>query len=80
MLSVDDVLEILGVDLLGVVPESQAVLQASNAGVPVVLDEQSDAGQAYLDLVKRFLGEERDHRFLTAEKKGFLKRLFGGRA
>ena len=80
MLSVDDVLEILGVDLLGVVPESDAVLQASNAGVPVVLDEQSDAGQAYHDLVQRYLGEDREHRFLTVEKKGFLKRLFGGRA
>ena len=80
MLSVDDVLEILGVDLLGVIPESEAVLQASNSGIPVVIDEQSDAGQAYRDLVKRFQGEEREHRFLTAEKRGLLQRLFGGRA
>lgn len=77
MLGVDDVLEILNIDLLGVIPESQAVLNASNAGVPVILDSDSDAGQAYGDCVARFLGEERDHRFLTAEKKGLFKRLFG---
>ncbi|MDQ2693914.1 MAG: septum site-determining protein MinD [Pseudomonadota bacterium] len=77
MLSVDDVIEILGVPLLGVIPESQAVLQSSNSGVPVILDESSDAGMAYNDLVARFLGEERPHRFLVPEKKGFFKRLFG---
>ena len=78
MLSVEDVKEILALDLLGVIPESQAVLNASNAGVPVILDEASDAGQAYADLVARYLGEERPHRFLDARKKGFLSRLFGG--
>lgn len=77
MLSVDDVKEILGIRLLGVIPESQAVLQASNAGVPVILDEKSDAAQAYSDAVARFLGEDLPHRFLNVEKKGFLKRLFG---
>ena len=78
MLSVEDVKEILALDLLGVIPESQAVLNASNAGVPVILDEASDAGQAYDDLVARYLGEERPHRFLDARKKGLLSRLFGG--
>ncbi|ABI57339.1 septum site-determining protein MinD [Alkalilimnicola ehrlichii MLHE-1] len=78
MLSVDDVGEILAVELLGVIPESQAVLNASNAGIPVILDGDSDAGQAYQDAVARFLGEERPHRFLTVEKKGFFGRLFGG--
>ena len=77
MLSMDDVLEILGIPLLGVVPESQAVLQSSNSGVPVILEPQSDAGLAYDDLVARFLGEERPHRFLQLEKRGFFKRLFG---
>src|SRR5512144_399457 len=71
MLSVDDVVEILGIPLLGVIPESQSVLQASNAGIPVLLDEQSDAGIAYGDLVDRFLGQDRPHRFLTTEKKSF---------
>ncbi len=77
MLSTDDVVEILGIPLLGVIPESGAVLQASNAGVPVILDEASDAGRAYSDLVARFLGENRPHRYLTSEKKGLFKRLFG---
>ena len=77
MLAVDDVVEILGIPLLGVIPESQIVLQASNAGIPVVLEEKSDVGMAYSDLVARFVGEDRPHRFLTTEKKGFFKRLFG---
>jgi septum site-determining protein MinD len=76
MLSVDDVVEILGIPLLGVIPESQSVLHASNAGAPVIFDDRSEAGIAYSDLVDRFLGEERPHRFLNVEKKGFLKRLF----
>ena len=78
MLSVEDVQEILAIPLLGVIPESQAVLRASNSGEPVILDQNSDAGQAYLDTVARLLGEKRDFRFLLEEKKGFFNRLFGG--
>jgi septum site-determining protein MinD len=77
MLSVDDVKEILAIELLGVIPESQSVLSASNAGIPVIMDEESDAGRAYRDAVARLLGEERAHRYLEPEKKGFLGRLFG---
>jgi septum site-determining protein MinD len=76
MLSVTDVKEILAISLLGVIPESAAVLRASNSGIPVILDTESDAGQAYTDAVSRFLGENLPHRFITAPKKGFLKRLF----
>lgn len=79
MLSVEDVKEILAIPLLGIIPESQAVLRASNQGIPVALDEQSDAGQAYRDAVARFLGEDLPMRFIKAEKKGFLKRLFGSK-
>lgn len=78
MLGVEDVKEILAVTLLGVIPESQAVLKASNQGVPVILDDQSDAGQAYSDAVDRLLGKDREHRFLDVQKKGFFERLFGG--
>lgn len=78
MLSVQDVEEILAIELLGVIPESQSVLKASNQGVPVILDNDSDAGTAYSDAVARLLGENRPHRFLEAQKKGFLKRVFGG--
>jgi septum site-determining protein MinD len=77
MLSVDDVKEILAIPLLGAIPESPAVLTSSNAGTPVIASRDTDAGQAYDDLVARFLGEERPHRFLTAEKKGFFNKLFG---
>jgi len=77
MLSIDDVLELLAIPLIGVVPESESVLQASNAGIPVIHDKDSTSGQAYDDVVARFLGEERPLRFLEPEKKGFLKRLFG---
>lgn len=78
MLSVEDIVDILAIPLLGVIPESEAVLKASNQGVPVVHDEKSDAGQAYDDAVARYLGEDRPHRFLDSNKKGFLKRVFGG--
>ena len=77
MMSVDDVKEILGIDVLGVIPESEGVLAASNAGVPVILDETSSAGQAYEDAIARLLGEDRPMRFLDAPKKGILSRLFG---
>ncbi|MCL1125265.1 septum site-determining protein MinD [Shewanella surugensis] len=77
MLSVVDVEEILAIPLLGVIPESQSVLKASNSGVPVILDQESDAGIAYSDSVARLLGEELPFRFITEEKKGFLKRIFG---
>ncbi|AUY25473.1 MAG: septum site-determining protein MinD [Mixta calida] len=78
MLSMEDVLEILRIPLVGVIPEDQSVLRASNQGEPVILDKESDAGKAYADTVDRLLGEERPFRFIEEEKKGFLKRLFGG--
>lgn len=78
MLSVKDVEEILGISVVGVIPESENVLAASNAGVPVILDDNSNAGQAYKDTVARILGQERPLRFLEPVKKGFLKRVFGG--
>ncbi|MEZ5452897.1 MAG: septum site-determining protein MinD [Thiothrix sp.] len=78
MLGMEDILEILAVPLIGVIPESQSVLQASNSGTPVILDRNSDAGLAYDDFVRRFLGEMVPHRFLEVEKKSFLKKLFGG--
>lgn len=78
MLSVEDVQEILSLHLLGVIPESKSVLNASNSGIPVILDEKSDAGQAYADIVARYLGENKPHRFID-DKKGFFGKLFGGK-
>ncbi|PXX47941.1 MULTISPECIES: septum site-determining protein MinD [Aquitalea] len=78
MLSVDDVKEILRVPLIGVIPESQTVLQASNSGTPAIHLKGSDVAEAYSDVISRFLGEDRPMRFLDAPKVGLLKRLFGG--
>ncbi|PTN34456.1 septum site-determining protein MinD [Desulfonatronum sp. SC1] len=78
MLSVEDVQEILAIPLLGVIPESKSVLTASNSGEPVILDEVSDAGQAYADAVSRLIGEDVAHRFIQPVKKGFFSRLLGG--
>ena len=77
MLSIQDVQDILAIPLIGVVPESKAVLKASNTGTPVILDDLSDAGLAYQDAIDRFLGKELPMRFVAVERKGFLKRLFG---
>jgi septum site-determining protein MinD len=78
MMSVDDVKEILGLDVIGVVPESPDVLAASNAGVPVILNDESNASLAYDDAVARLLGEELPMRFLEEPKRGFFARMFGG--
>jgi len=77
MLSVDDIVEILSIPLLGIIPESGSVLQASNSGSPVILDQNSTAGMAYSDAIDRFLGADVPHRFMDVEKKGFFKKLFG---
>jgi septum site-determining protein MinD len=77
MLSVEDVLELLGIPLLGVIPESKAVLLSSNKGTPAILEETTDVAQAYLDVVYRFLGQEREHRFIQEERRGIFSRIFG---
>ena len=78
MMGVDDVKEILGLDVVGVVPESTDVLSASNAGTPVILNEDSDVARAYQDAVSRLLGETVPLRFIDEPKRGFFARLFGG--
>ena len=78
MMSVDDVKEILGLDVIGVVPESPDVLAASNSGVPVIFNDESDASLAYDDAVARLLGESLPLRFLEEPKRGFFARMFGG--
>ena len=78
MLSITDVEEVLGLKTIGVIPESGDVLNASNKGEPVIMDGESNAGQAYDDAVARLMGEERPMRFTTLPKKGFFGKLFGG--
>lgn len=77
MLSLEDIKDILRIPLIGVIPESEAILLASNQGTPVINLADTDAAQAYMDVVDRFLGEDKPLRFIDAEKPGFFKRLFG---
>ena len=78
MMSIADVKEILGLDVIGVIPESPDVLSASNSGTPVILNEESDVAKAYVDAVARLLGDTMPLRFIDEPKKGFLARMFGG--
>jgi septum site-determining protein MinD len=79
MLSVEDIQDILRVKLIGVIPESESVLTASNQGTPAIHFKGSDVADAYNDVIDRFLGTEKPLRFIDAEKTGFFKRLFGGK-
>ncbi|CAL4042834.1 Septum site-determining protein MinD [Buchnera aphidicola (Phyllaphis fagi)] len=76
MLSMQDVLDVLRVPLIGVIPEDSAVLKASNKGESIILDSTSQAGQAYYDTVNRLLGKKCSFRFLEEKKKNFFQRLF----
>jgi septum site-determining protein MinD len=80
MLSIEDVLEILATPLLGIVPESQDVLRASNVGSPVTLSNPASApARAYLDATRRLLGEKLEMS-VPAERVGLMNRLLGRRA
>lgn len=79
MLSYKDVQELLRIPLIGVIPESESVLHASNQGLPAIHIKGSDVADAYADVVGRFLGETHALRFVNYEKPGLLKRLFGGK-
>jgi septum site-determining protein MinD len=79
MLSYADVQEILRIPLIGIIPESESVLHASNQGNPAIHMEGSDVAQAYQDVVSRFLGEEVPLRFTSYEKPGLFQRIFRGK-
>lgn len=79
MLSFTDVQEILRIPLIGIIPESESVLQASNQGNPAIHMDGSDVSEAYKDVIARFLGEEVTMRFTTYEKPGLFKRIFKGK-
>jgi septum site-determining protein MinD len=80
MLSIDDVLEILSIPLLGIIPESQEVLRASNLGTPVSLSNvESAPARAYKDAARRLSGESIEMTIPT-DKKSLLNKLFGRRA
>ena len=80
MMSIDDVLEILAIPLLGIVPESPDVLTASNLGCPVTLhNPASSPARAYAEAARRLLGEDLPIT-LPAERRGLMSRLFGRKA
>jgi septum site-determining protein MinD len=79
MLSLEDIKDILRIKLIGVIPESESVLQASNQGLPAVHMKGSEVSEAYKDVIDRFLGTDKPMRFVDPQKGGFLKRLFGGK-
>jgi septum site-determining protein MinD len=79
MLSLEDINEILRVKLIGVIPESETVLNASNQGIPAIHMKDTDVSEAYKDVISRFLGEDKPMRFIDAQKPGFFKRMFGGK-
>ena len=79
MLSLEDIQDILRVKLIGVIPESESVLQASNQGLPVIHMNGMDVSEAYKDVIDRFLGIEKPMRFTEVQKPGLLKRFFGVR-
>ncbi len=80
MLNIDDILEILATPLLGIIPESQDVLKASNVGTPVTLNNAGSApARAYTDASRRLMGEE-VAMVVPTERKGFMDRLLGRRA
>jgi septum site-determining protein MinD len=80
MLSIDDILEILATPLLGIIPESQEVLLASNVGSPVTLNNAASApARAYTDAVRRLMGETVTMT-VPVERKGLMNRLLGRRA
>jgi septum site-determining protein MinD len=77
MMSVEDVREILSVPLLGIVPESESVMRASNTGIPVIFNTESPAARAYADAVARLLGEQREMRFAKPERRNLFRSIFG---
>jgi septum site-determining protein MinD len=79
MLSLEDIQDILRIPMIGVIPESESVLQASNQGTPAVHLKGSDVSEAYKDVVERFLGKDKPMRFVDPQKAGLFKRLFGGK-
>jgi septum site-determining protein MinD len=80
MLSIEDVLEILSLPLLGIIPESEAVLRASNVGSPVTIGNQESApARAYHDAARRLQGEKLLMK-IPSDRKGLFDKLFGRRA
>jgi len=77
MLSKEDILEILGIELLGIVPEDRGVIDASNQGQPIILNDKSEAGKAYRRIAKRLCGQKTPIVEPKAKKGGLMSTLKG---
>jgi septum site-determining protein MinD len=81
MMNIDDIIDILAIDLLGIVPDDESIVVSTNKGEPVVMDNKSKAGQAYRNIAKRVTGEEVELLNLEADDEGklskIIKLLFG---
>ena len=78
MLSVDDVLDLLAIPLIGVIPEDEYIIVASNRGQPLALDGKNKAGQAFQNIARRLLGEKVP--FLDLDPQNVFQRLLGRKA
>lgn len=76
MLALDDTLDILGIELIGVVPEDEKVIKSSNLGEPVITDEKALSGKAYKNITRRILGD-RIPLLDIEDDGGLFKKLFG---
>jgi len=77
-LAITDMKELLGLPVIGVIPESKDVLTCTNLGTPIIsMGDDHPAAGAYMDMVDRFLGNEKELRFVTPEPISFFKRFFG---
>lgn len=76
-MSIGDMEELLGLPVVGVIPESKEVLSCTNLGTPVItLGEEKPVAAALNDMVDRFLGEVKEMRFVTPEPVSFFGKLF----
>jgi septum site-determining protein MinD len=75
MLSVDDVLDLLAIELIGIIPEDENILIASNKGQPLAMDSKSKAGLAFRNIARRLMGEQVP--FMELDTPGLWKRLLG---
>ena len=76
MMSIDDILDILAIDLLGIVPDDENIVISTNKGEPVVMDEKALAGKAYRNIVRRITGEEVELLNLEAHDESKLSKIF----
>ena len=81
MMNIDDIVDILAIDLLGIVPDDEAIVVSTNKGEPVIIDEKPLSGRAFRNITRRITGEEIELLNLDEKQEGkvskILKLIFG---